>query len=682
MIRFPEVGELFDGRFQLLELIGKGALGTVFRAKQLTADREVALKVLDSNFGADGEFISRFKREAHTLSSLQHENIVTIYSMGVSDSGFPYLSMELINGLSIRKIIEKEGTMEPKRCIKLLSQCCDALDYIHSKQVVHRDLKPENMIVMNPGTSESPKLIDFGLVQLSIKTDEQNLTATGEIVGTIAYMSPEQCQSATVDQRSDIYSICACFYEMLSGKAPFEGQSAMAVMYMHMHDTIPQLKQATGLSSLTLMNSIIKKGMAKDPTHRYQSAKELKAEMLLLEKQLEDAEKKPSLKLGFLCAALVFVILASLMLKEKIQQQKSEKNLALSSAESNAHQQHQIDPSRQYSRNKKTSDQINELMLKAHRFANHGADREALETVKEAYDYSQKHAETKNLLKWKMRLATYYYAVGQTNETIELCKAVIEADPQSLKAEGINYTQILDVKSLLASTYLDTKNEKEARIYLKELCDPENCVKQANFQKRTLACLLRLHEYTLAEQFINNEKIPSYYPMLAAICRRLNQPALADYCLSSMPADLLENSLVLQTEYAVEAAYNALSKNNRDQARKILTNFLNGAGKTIVPETVSRVDTSKLLFCLRQLGMYEEALSQARRLDNNSKEFRVMIADNLIFQGKLDEAQKVLKDSDEIIDPESNKIIKAQQRVQNIKAGKADKLKGLVSAYD
>ncbi|MBX9725328.1 MAG: serine/threonine protein kinase, partial [Candidatus Obscuribacterales bacterium] len=584
MTTFPVVGELFDGRFQLLAILGKGALGTVFKAKQLSADRDVALKILHANFAADNEFILRFKREAQTLSSLDHENIVAVYSMGISNDEFPYLAMELVNGKSLRKVLEEEGKIDPERSIKLLSQCCDALDYIHAKQVVHRDLKPENLIVTDPDNNESLKLIDFGLVQLSLKEGDQSLTETGEIVGTVAYMSPEQCQSEPIDRRSDIYAICACFYEMLSGKAPFEGESPIAVMYMHTHNTIPQLKEADGLIVHPLMNAIISKGMAKDPTQRYQNANELKSDLILLEKQLALKQHKPSMKLGYLCAAVAIVSLSIMALMILGKAKNIEKTVTVKTPIKEVSLRHVIDPGRQYSRNKQASDQLNKLILMSRRLSLHGANEEALQVIKQAYDLSKTQSTADSPLPWNLRLAPFYLAAKQPYKAIELSKTITEADSKTLNSQHINRAAVLDAKSILALASLDANDEKEARLCLKDLCDPNNVIKQANVHRRTLACLLRLREYASAKKYIKDEKFPHYDLMLAAVSRGLKQLDIADFCISSIPPELIDKSLRFRTDYEVERAYNAQAEGHKKQAQEILETYLAGPGDKLVPE--------------------------------------------------------------------------------------------------
>ncbi|MBX9723685.1 MAG: serine/threonine protein kinase [Candidatus Obscuribacterales bacterium] len=219
--KFPELGEVFEQRYELLEVLGAGGGGTVFKARQITADRMIALKVLHPQQGFDEESKQRFLREAKALNKLSHENIVSVYHLGFSDFGLPYLAMELIQGNSLRACLNAEGHLSSRRIFSIVKQLCSALACMHEVGIIHRDLKPENIMLIQKPEPDTVKIIDFGLVRVD-NSAEQKLTATGLLIGSVNYMSPEQCQGKKADARSDVYALTVCMYEMLSGKLPFQ----------------------------------------------------------------------------------------------------------------------------------------------------------------------------------------------------------------------------------------------------------------------------------------------------------------------------------------------------------------------------------------------------------------------------------------------------------------------------
>jgi predicted Ser/Thr protein kinase/tetratricopeptide (TPR) repeat protein len=246
------------GRYEILDVLGRGGMGVVYRARQTGLDRVVALKVLSERLAADPEFVQRFTREAKTLAALGHANIVAVHDYGV-EGGTPFLVMEHVEGVSLRRLLS-ERRLPPEEALGIVPQLCDALEYAHSMGVVHRDVKPENILIDTRGRV---RIADFGLAVM-LGLEAPRLTQTDAVMGTPHYMAPEQVESPkTVDHRADIYSMGVVFYEMLTGELPI-GAFSMPSQKARVHHRLDQ---------------IVMRALAKEPEQRYQKASELKKDV-------------------------------------------------------------------------------------------------------------------------------------------------------------------------------------------------------------------------------------------------------------------------------------------------------------------------------------------------------------------------------------------------------------------
>jgi hypothetical protein len=275
------VGQILDSKYELIRRLGQGGMGAVYRARRKHIGDEVAIKVLLDKFVAGSEATERFRREARAAAMLRHPNVVAIhdFSEGSGVSSPAYIVMELVEGRSLRNLLDQEGRVGPERLVTLMRGICGGVSAAHRKGVVHRDLKPDNIIIIPPeraGDQETVKVIDFGIAKLREADAGAGLTQTGVLIGTPFYMSPEQCLGDPLDARSDVYSIGAILYEMLAGAPPFTGNSPTAVLARHLTDTARPLDQ---LGVPTRLASVPGRALAKNPQERYQTVDDLYSDL-------------------------------------------------------------------------------------------------------------------------------------------------------------------------------------------------------------------------------------------------------------------------------------------------------------------------------------------------------------------------------------------------------------------
>ena len=275
-----KVGSVFDTRYSVLSELGKGGMGEVFLARQLDADRTVALKILAWGEVSDEGSRKRFLREFKALASLNHPNIMTFYHMAITDKGILYAACEYIEGKNLRSILNDDGKFEWQRLLKILIQICSAMIAAHEQGILHRDLKPENIMLIN-NSEDKIKIIDFGLSCL-IDADEsrsQKLTFTGQLLGTVHYMSPEQCAGESLDQRSDIYSLACVIFDLLSGEKLFEADNAVGIINKQRFEDPKKRLQILAEHVPDELIRIMEKMLSKNKEERYPSMSALKAEL-------------------------------------------------------------------------------------------------------------------------------------------------------------------------------------------------------------------------------------------------------------------------------------------------------------------------------------------------------------------------------------------------------------------
>lgn len=261
------IGKKLDGRYEIHELIGVGGMANVYRCTDTIDDREVAVKILKDEYLNNEEFIRRFKNESKAIAMLSHPNIVKVYDVSFGDM-IQYIVMEYIDGITLKEYIEMQGVLSWKEVVHFTTQILKALQHAHEKGIVHRDIKPQNIMLLQNGTI---KVTDFGIARFS---DKATRTMTEQAIGSVHYIAPEQARGASTDGKSDIYSVGVMLYEMLTGRLPFEADSAVSVALMQLQST-PTMPRVINPAIPQGLEQITMKAMQKDPINRYQSAVEL-----------------------------------------------------------------------------------------------------------------------------------------------------------------------------------------------------------------------------------------------------------------------------------------------------------------------------------------------------------------------------------------------------------------------
>lgn len=278
------IGKMLDNRYELLELIGTGGMANVYKAKCHRLNRLVAIKILKSELAENAEFRRRFRDESLAVAQLSHANIVSIYDVS-SSQGIDYIVMELIDGITLKQYMERRGKMDWREALHFITQIMRGLSHAHSRGIIHRDIKPQNIMVLRDG---SVKVADFGIACLA----DAHQTLAQEALGSVHYISPEQAKGERLDARSDIYSAGVVLYEMLTGRLPFEGNSAVSVAIQHL-SSVPLSPRELNPDIPEALELICMKAMNADLNKRYQSA-----DAMLVD--LEKFRKDPAIDMDYI----------------------------------------------------------------------------------------------------------------------------------------------------------------------------------------------------------------------------------------------------------------------------------------------------------------------------------------------------------------------------------------------
>ncbi|MGV0646025.1 protein kinase domain-containing protein [Mycolicibacterium sp. XJ879] len=267
----PLGGTVLDGRYRVDTIIATGGMSAVYRGLDLRLDRSVAVKIMDSRYAGDTQFLTRFQREARAVARLKDPGLVAVYDQGM-DGQQPFLVMELVEGGTLRELLRERGPMPPHAAAAVLAPVLGGLAVAHQAGLVHRDIKPENVLISDEG---DVKIADFGLVRA---VAEAKITSTSVILGTAAYLSPEQVSTGNAGPRSDVYSAGILLYELLTGATPFTGDSALAVAYQRMDNDVP-MPSSVIAGVPAQFDELVLHATARDPAQRYADAQHMADEL-------------------------------------------------------------------------------------------------------------------------------------------------------------------------------------------------------------------------------------------------------------------------------------------------------------------------------------------------------------------------------------------------------------------
>lgn len=261
------IGKRLSGRYKVISLLGGGGMANVYLARDMILERDVAIKVLRFDFSNDEQFIKRFRREAQAATSLNHENIVSIYDVG-EDEGVYYIVMEYVCGSTLKQYIQQYAPLSVPKALDIMEQLTSAISHAHANGIIHRDIKPQNILIDEHG---KVKITDFGI---AVALSSTTITQTNSVLGSVHYLSPEQARGGVATEKSDIYSLGIVMFELLTGRLPFSGESAVSIVLKHLQTETPSPKVWNPAIPQSVENVILK-ATAKDPFYRYQSVREM-----------------------------------------------------------------------------------------------------------------------------------------------------------------------------------------------------------------------------------------------------------------------------------------------------------------------------------------------------------------------------------------------------------------------
>ncbi len=265
-------GQKINDRYEIIRSIGEGGMANVYLGYDTILDRNVAIKILRGDLSSDEKFVRRFQREALSASSLAHPNIVEMYDVG-EDDGVYYIVMEYVDGLTLKQLLKKRGSLTLSEAIDIMLQLTDGMAHAHDSYIIHRDLKPQNIMIKDDGQI---KITDFGI---AMALNATQLTQTNSVMGSVHYLPPEQASGKGSTIKSDIYSMGIIFYELLTGSLPFKGDNAVEIALKHMRDPLPSVREDNPSIPQSIEN-IIMKATAKNPKNRYDDARQMHEDLL------------------------------------------------------------------------------------------------------------------------------------------------------------------------------------------------------------------------------------------------------------------------------------------------------------------------------------------------------------------------------------------------------------------
>lgn len=698
----PKAGEVFEERYELLEMLGVGGIGTVFKAKQIDSGRFIALKIMHSGFAEDEIFKQRFLREGRSLNNLSHPNVVGVYHLGVSTNGLPYLAMELIEGQPLRRLLLDQKRIPPEKAIHICKQLCSALDAMHKEGIVHRDLKPDNIVIVQIPEPDFVKIIDFGLVRrVEGQRESQRLTATGVVLGSPAYMSPEQCKGQKVDFRSDIYAVSVCMFEMLTGRTPFASENFVELMYKHAKEAVPAIEASILGPYQNGVNVFLQKGMSKDPNLRFQSAQEM-LDYLENEELLKSGGNASQLSSGMvktiaLCALLPILFgLALFYLYRHTQEQEAAGSVKLSPRIQDSIKNRHL-----------TADNLKLLKdedlwlaaenpnnpddVKCQAYLMYAWNRR---TTKDGLDAAVKASALYEKMKdrgvindtlsfaTQLTLAESSYCNKKSDESVACLKALLAKPvPPQFPPQAV-----LRAKALLVQMYSEKGMTDKAIALLKEVT---NWVFGLAYPASSyaMAASLRLKRYDLAKKALLQMSTLGAIADAARLSRIFHQPQVGQMCIEHGKAQIKSTTVNLQTvekepltdamfNFKIEESWLDIYAGNIATAKKRVMAL---SRKTPAIELIKKSSyyAFPLALIMRNLNMFEDAITVAGQCSAPDPQLKLLTAELYVLQGKLEQAKAYLPADYEINDPETGKLESAEERWRLLKEGKGDCTKGL-----
>ncbi|MFZ9887356.1 MAG: serine/threonine-protein kinase, partial [Myxococcota bacterium] len=274
----PFIGQVVNRNFRIESLLGVGGMGKVYKARQLSLDKTVVIKILHDKFRDDPQLVQRFQREAKAASRLNHPNSIQVIDFGQDEHNTLFMAQEFLEGVDLFTVLRREGPLPKERLARIMMQVCSALAEAHENNVIHRDLKPENIMVEDRrGQRDFVKVLDFGIAKIQDPDEKgQALTQAGMVCGTPEYMSPEQARGMALDARSDLYSVGVLVYQLATGELPFQADTPIGIVTKHiLEQPVPPSQRVPGVSVDAGLERIILRAMVKDTAQRYQTAAEM-----------------------------------------------------------------------------------------------------------------------------------------------------------------------------------------------------------------------------------------------------------------------------------------------------------------------------------------------------------------------------------------------------------------------
>ena len=639
--RIAQVGEIFEKRYELLEVLGSGGIGTVFKARQLDAERLIALKILHPAIVADAEFKLRFMREAQALSKLSHENIVTVYHLGVAQTGTPYLAMELIQGTNLRHHIN-EAKMSQPQIFSVARQLCSALDYIHKQGIVHRDLKPDNVVFL--ADTEQIKIIDFGLAHIDLPQDGQKLTGTGVLIGTVNYMSPEQCKGFKADARSDLYSLTVCIYEMLTGLPPFTADNPVGLMYKHVNAEIPQLVMQSPSKSFRLLNEFLKKGLSKKPEERFQSAAEMEqaiaaliegnADVWIEEKSAKKSGRQKLIIAAFVCAGVL--ALAALTIITVNQRNAASKDLVKAVSNESANPEEKM--RKLLDRPDLTSTAKLQALMSYHDQYGVASDErfvaEELSLIK-----TLPPERVKTLVpRLYYNLSCNFFDAGKAKEALPFIESFFKScSEENLASNNLGLDEYWTMKGFLCRSYTMHGRVKEAKVIAEQIAD--KCI---SGETEALTVALQLQDEKLAQLVIRKQDNINRLLSLARVARGFKRYDISKICLErGAHVPMPQNSAMA---YRIELAKYALLTGEKNKAQKeILEIYKDPELDDYLADPRRSKFRYEICVTLERAGLQQEARKLAFEGRSNDDYINMYRAYLLAAEGKFERARQFLQ---------------------------------------